>query len=139
MLGAIDFYNNQHIKAWQIIPEKKYFTLDIPDLSAPINGGELYAWRWVKMPFPYRENKNSKVITNLQALQGDSITEAMRWESDQWELFAGHGLDVLPDDVREVPIAVLLSIDDSLEEVIDLDIGKGLWRDNKNTTWKNWN
>jgi len=71
-------------------------------------------------------------------LRGERVTEAARWESDQWELFAGPGPDVTPDQVRMVPLATLLAIDATLQPVVQLDVGRALWRDDQGGDWQAW-
>ena len=71
-------------------------------------------------------------------MRGGRITEAVRWEETEWELFAGAGPDVVEKDVRIVPLGVLLGVDPTLEEATYLDIGKGLWRDS-DSEWVTWN
>jgi hypothetical protein len=68
-------------------------------------------------------------MTNLDALRGAPITEACRWEEDEWEMFAGAGPDVAEEDARLVPLGCLLASDPSLAAVVDLEVGKGLWRE----------
>lgn len=63
------------------------------------------------------------------ALRGAPITEAARWEPDQWELFAGPGPDVRKEDVRAIPLGTLIGVDPSLDEVVRMDVGRALWRD----------
>lgn len=57
---------------------------------------------------------------------------------DEWELFAGAGPDVKPEDVRVVPLGMLLGADESLGDVMNLEVGEALWRDSSGGPWQRW-
>jgi hypothetical protein len=137
MLGALDFYQTQEIHAFQIEPEEAHQTLDIPDLSKPWNPIEEPAWRWMQENWTYPVSPKSVAITNLDALRGERITEVMRWEEDEWEMFAGSGPDVPQQLRRVVPLGVLLGTDTSLIPAVNLRIGRGFWRDAA-SEWHPW-
>ena len=65
------------------------------------------------------------------------MTEVMRWEEDEWEIFAGAGPDATEDEKRVVPLGILLSADPSLLPAVDLPVGTGLWRDAQ-SEWHPW-
>jgi hypothetical protein len=88
-------------------------------------------------PWSYPVPSKSVAGTNLAALRGERITEAMRWEEDEWELYAGAGPDVAKEAMRVVPLGTLLAADMSLEAVVSLRIGEGLWRD-ADSAWHSW-
>lgn len=138
MLGAIDFYETQSVKAMQILPDEEHWTLDVPDLSRPYDDKFDPAWRELPSSFASSIPATSKAITNLDALRGARVTEAARWEDDVWELFAGAGPDVDEDQVRTVPLRTLLAIDNSLEPVASLQVGEALWRDQAELVWNEW-
>jgi hypothetical protein len=138
LLGVLDFYGTKEASALQIVPDDDHWTVDIPDLTRPWSAAGEPIWRWLYDPWKYSVSQSAVATTNLSALRGDRITEAARWELDQWELFAGSGPDVPPDEVRVVPLATLLAIDDSLMAVTDLAIGQALWRDAEESVWHSW-
>ena len=76
--------------------------------------------------------------TNLDALRGERITEASRWEDDQWELFAGAGPDVPQSEIRVIPLATLIAMDPSLDAVTSLKVGESLWRNTSEVRWHHW-
>jgi hypothetical protein len=86
----------------------------------------------------YPVRKDSTAITDLAALRGERITEACRWEEDEWELFAGAGPDVGKDETRVVALGMLLAVDPSLDPVVGLTIGTGMWRDDELSEWHAW-
>ena len=53
-------------------------------------------------------------------------------------MFAGAGPDVTKDEMRVVPLGLLLATDPSLTPVVDLEIGRGLWRDGVGGDWNPW-
>lgn len=139
MLGALDFYHPKNISALQIIPDFDHWTIDTPDLTKSWSTQNSPIWRWLGKPWGYPSiSDHSVAVTNLSALRGETVTEATRWEEDQWELFAGSGPDTPPAEIRVVPIGVLLGFDPSLEKVVNLDIGHALWRDKLDTEWHTW-
>jgi hypothetical protein len=124
------------IRLWliNIIPENR--TLDTPLLSQPIIANDPI-WKWIDMDWNINVPKNSYVITDIDSLKGKTIVELMRWEDHVWEMFSGPGPDFKEEDIRIVP-GTILGIDDTLRRTVNLDIGKGLWRENKDSEWNNW-
>jgi hypothetical protein len=129
MLGVFDYYQVNTIEAVQIVPDESHWTVDIPDLSQPWNPKTAPAWQWLHEKWTFPIPKNSVALTNLDALRGKRMTEVMRWEEDEWEIFAGAGPDTTEADRRVVPLGILLARDPSLLPAIQLPIGTGLWRD----------
>jgi hypothetical protein len=138
MLGVFDFYNTSDIKAFQIIPDRNHYTLDIPNMSNEWNVSSEPVWQWLVRKWDYPVPENSTVVTNLDALLGESITEVVRWEDDAWEMFAGAGPDVPPENTRVVSIGTIIGIDKTLLSAIDLAIGEGLWRNSGDDEWNEW-
>jgi hypothetical protein len=48
LLGAIDFYGRDDVRAVQLIPEGDAWTIDVPDLSVPWSAAREPIWRWLK-------------------------------------------------------------------------------------------
>lgn len=138
LLGAFDFYQTTEIKVCQIVPEQRLRTLDVPDLTRTFNIDDEPIWKWLTLGWPYSIPYNSIAITNISSLYGQKLTEATRWEENEWEIFSGSGQDVDKQSICAVPLATLLGIDSSLEPVIYLQIGKGLWRDSDELSWSEW-
>ncbi|HIE02779.1 MAG: DUF4262 domain-containing protein [Candidatus Parabeggiatoa sp.] len=138
ILGALDFYNTSEISALQIIPDQVHWTIDIPNLTKQWNAISEPVWQWLNEKWKYPVPEQSTAVTNLDALQGEPITEAVRWEEDQWELFAGAGPDVAKENIRVVSLGTLLGADQSLYPITNLDVGKGLWRDSTELKWHSW-
>jgi hypothetical protein len=138
MLGAVDFYGNSSIQAWQVVPEPAQWTLDIPDMRKPWSASEEPIWQWMHVPWTFPVPTASTAVTDLAALRGDRVTEAARWEEDQWELFAGEGPNVPKDEVRIVPLGTLLGADPSLVRVASLPVGGALIRDSEEGEWEVW-
>ena len=138
MLGAIDYYGNRYISALQIVPDDDHWTIDIPNMAQPQNSIAEPVWQWLQEPWSFSIPSGAVATTNLSALRGEPITEAARWESDQWELFAGAGPDVSPVDIRVTPIGTLLAVDQSLGMVVSLQIGQACWRESPDLEWHPW-
>jgi hypothetical protein len=136
-LGALDYYGLTDIKAFQIIPDKGHWTIDIPNMREAWNPISHPVWNWLENTWNYPVSSKSKAITNLGALRGEPITEVARWGEDEWEMFAGSGPDVDKKELRIVPLGTMLGYDSSIESVIYLNIGSGLWREAKGE-WHSW-
>jgi hypothetical protein len=137
MLGAFDYYQTREIPALQIVPDNAHWTIDVPDMTAPWSAIREPVWRWQREPRNYPVPKDATATTDLAALRGERVTEAVRWEEDDWELFAGAGSDVPKDEMRVVPLGTLVAADPSLVAVVNLDVGAGLWRDEV-SEWHPW-
>ena len=136
LLGALDYYSLPVVPAFQIVPEAKHQTLDTPDLSKPRSMQADPAWRWLDEPWIYDVPKDSLAMTNLLALRGKRIGEAVRWE-DGWHLYASQDTPVADEDLRLLPLGALLGADPSLAPVVDLEVGHALWRGDDGE-WQPW-
>lgn len=138
VLGAYEYYNKEDIPCLQIVPDKEHYTLEIPQMANKFNVNQNPVWQWLIDKWNYPVPSNVTVTTNLDALFGNPITEIMRWEEDEWEMFSGAGPDVRQEDIRIVPIGTILGIDSTINKSLGLEIGKGLWRDTNEMEWHNW-
>lgn len=138
LLGALDYYSIDVVPSLQIFPERTHLTIDVPDLTRAWSPISEPIWQWLKTEWQYSVPANSTATTNLDALRGCRVTEAARWDMDEWELFAGAGPDVSTDDARIVPLGTLLAADPSLFPVIGLEVGKGIWREPHGGDWHRW-
>ena len=138
LLGAVDYYGHTRIRALQIVPEGAFRTIDIPKLDTDYSPSESPGWRWLFEPWSFDVPSDSTVTTNLDALQGECITEVMRWEETDWEMFAGPGPDVEKTDIRIVPIGCIIESDPSLVSALELSPGSGQWREDSAGEWHPW-
>jgi hypothetical protein len=137
LLGALDYYNTK-VTGLQIVPDQLHMTIDVPKLFLNWDPVTEPVWQWLSEPWGFPIAEQSIAITNIAALQGEMITEVMRWEEREWELFAGYGPDVSQEDLRKIPLGTLLAVDQSLHIVTKLDVGKGLWRRHNESEWHSW-
>ncbi len=137
MRGVFDYYRVKTVEAWQIVPDEAHWTIDIPDLRRPWGLDAAPGWQWLHEEWAYPVPKDSVALTNLDALRGERMTEVMRWEEDEWEIFAGAGPDTSEAERRVVPLGVLLAADPSLVLAVDLPIRTGFWRDAE-SEWHAW-
>lgn len=139
ILGVYDYYNTNECKSYQILPEQSNRTKDVPDMSREWNSLDMI-WKWLDDSILWEFNipRNSKVTTEVNVLFGKRITEVMRWEEDDWEGFSRNGEEVDKDDIRIVPIATLIGIDDTLKSIVNLPLEKGFWREDENSEWNDW-
>ena len=137
-LGVFDYYNQTGIQVWQILPDDNHRTLDVPDMSQAFEVVSQPIWQWLSRKWNYPVPSGSMSVTDLNVLFGKKATEVTRWETDEWEIFSGAGPDTPKEVMRIVPLGLLLGIDNSLERVVHLEIGKGLWRDDVEFKWNDW-
>jgi hypothetical protein len=138
MLGVYDYYSVDQITAYQVVPDEEHWTLDIPNMLIPWSASQAPAWRWLHETWTFDVPSDSLATTNLAALKGSPITEVARWETKQWEMFAGAGPDVRAEDVRTVSLGTLFGIDASLVSATTLQIGQGIWRAGPTDPWHYW-
>lgn len=138
VLGVFDFYQTKTVECYQVVPDQAYSALDVPDMSKAYDAVAFPIWKYLKQDWDLNVPEDSVVITDLQALKGQSITELMRWEKNEWEMFSGPGPEIPKEQIRIVPIATMLGIDRTLFVALDLNIGKGLWRSSGEDSWQDW-
>ena len=131
LLGAFDYYNQADVPVWQIVPDGNHRTLDIPDMSQVFEAAFQPVWQWLTREWNYPIPSGSMALINLPVLFGEKATEVTRWEKDDWEIFSKAGPDVQKEDIRMVPLGVLIGLDKALERTAYLPIGKGIWRDSE--------
>ncbi|MBB3696464.1 DUF4262 domain-containing protein [Flammeovirga yaeyamensis] len=137
-LGVFDYYNSNDIKVYQLIPEEKHFTIDIPDMSKERGDNIQLAWQWLTEEWNLPIPKDSKVTTNLEVLKGDPVTEIMKWEENYWEMFSIAADDIKDENIRIVPIGVILGNDVTIENAFALSEKSGIWRDSIHSNWNIW-
>jgi hypothetical protein len=137
-LGALDYYSSDTSPFRQIIPEARHVTIDVPDMAHRWDPGREPVWRWLGEPWDYPVPEESVATTNLSALRGDAVTELMRWEETEWEMFAGPGPEVTDEQARVVPLGTMLGGDATLEVAITRPVGEGCYRRDRTTEWHVW-
>ena len=137
-LGAFDFYQADEINCWQILPDADHRTLDIPDTSKEYDFASEPVWQWLVRKWDYPVPRESTAITDVKVLYGETATDVMRWETNEWEIFSAPAQDIEKKDTRAVPLAILIGIDKTLEPALYLDVEKGLLRDASDLIWHNW-
>ncbi len=138
ILGALDYYQQDQVPCLQIVPSDDHRTIDVPTMLSAWDSEAEPVWKWLYEPWNFSVAEGSLAITNLQALQGEKIVEAMRWEEHEWELFSREGDEIARSDVRQVCLGMLLATDASLIPITHLGIGEGIWRESAETTWNAW-
>ncbi|MFM2394338.1 MAG: hypothetical protein RLZZ546_2320 [Bacteroidota bacterium] len=48
-------------------------------------------------------------------------------------------LNLIKSEIRVATLGLLLGIDNNIFPSLDLEIGKGIWREEGNTNWNKWN
>ena len=134
--GVGDFYNDNTIKIYQLYP-LDYNFIDIPNMTKKWDKLDPI-WCWLGLEWNRKIPISAYAITNLEFLKGGKITEVMRWEEGYWEMFVGPGPDVLDKDVRVLPISTFIGADPTLEAVLRLSEGDGIWRKSEDLEWHEW-
>ena len=136
-LVVIEYVDGINVDVYQILPHKDHFTLEIPNMSEKWSFNDSI-WKWLKEKWTFDAPENSLVVTNLGALLGKKITEIVRWEIDDWEMFAGAGQETIKKDIRVVSLGLMIGIDPSLLPSLELEIEEGIQRDSGETAWRKW-
>jgi hypothetical protein len=138
LLGIPDYYGGSLPSCYQLAPLREHATIDVPEMSRPFSPALEPVWQWLKLPWLFSIPRKSTAITDLRALLGEPVTEATRWEENEWELFAGPGDQQKEVNIRRVPISTLLGFDATLEVVANLNVGEGVWRKSIDDQWHEW-
>lgn len=140
LFGAFDYYQRSDIRVMQIVPEQAL--IDTPPMGEIFDPSKHGAWKWLEGGWPHEIEADSVAITNLDALHGHAISEVVRWEDKEWEMFSGPGQEVPDNEIFRVPIATLVGFDASLEQVLGLAVGQGMFRlyddDGVEGPWQPW-
>ncbi len=72
MLGVYNYYGIKNFKAYQIVPDKGHFTLDIPDMQYELNSNKDIIWKWLddNIKWDLDVPENSTVVTEIDVLLG---------------------------------------------------------------------
>ena len=114
MLGVYDFFKIANIDAFQIIPDLKYYTLDIPNMSKEFKPFQEPVCQWLIRNSDVKTLESSTVVINMCVMFNEEITEVVRVENDEWEVFAGAGTDVKFEDIRVVSLGTIIGIDKTM-------------------------
>lgn len=136
IMGVYDYHNLDSVRAMQILQSGEAL-LDVPAMSGPFNVHNAI-WKWLSVLWDKNTPHGAYVITNVQFLRGETVTEIMRFEDGYWEMFVGSTSEISDADVRVLPLGAMIGIDCSLEKAIELNVGDGLWRVNKDDCWHDW-
>ncbi len=134
-LGIFDYYKTSYVPIYQVIPPSIFDTLDTPDMSKEYNESTAPVWKYLTAPWDLPVPEKSTVVTDLAALRGRPITDAMRWEIDEWEMFTELPSNRDKKQCRVVSIATLLAIDESLQVTLNLEVETGVWREEAGDEW----
>lgn len=141
MLGALDYYNLKEVKAWQVVPDKEHGTIDVPSMAFPFNKDTNPVWQWMDGGWPYSVPSDTHVVADLDMMKGFGASEVMRWEEDEWQMFSRSQQDIPKEEMFPLPLATLIAFDPSLEAILDIEVGTGLYREyevDRIGPWKKW-
>ncbi len=136
--GIYDFYKSSNIKAYQIMPDEKHKTLEVPNMSLKFESKKQPIWQWLTGNWSYPIKQDSIVFTDIDALFGKKILEIMRWEEQEWEMFTSDGTEIPTDQKRAVSFGTILGIDNTIMPAMNLKLEKGLWRNEDKQEWNDW-
>ncbi|CAM3163338.1 hypothetical protein DRF59_11290 [Chryseobacterium flavum] len=136
--GIYDFYKSSKIKVYQIMPDEKHKTLEVPNMSLKFDAKNEPIWKWLTENWIYPISQDSIVFTDVDALFGKKILEIMRWEELEWEMFTSDGTEIPTDKKRVVSFGTILGIDNTIAPAMNLNLEKGLFRDEEELEWNDW-
>ena len=135
LTGCLYLYRMETTPAYQIVPEKNFWTIDTPDTVLAYDPEAHVVWKYLYQEWDQPQPITSTVLTNLITLKGGYISELVRVDKDEWEMFYGPGSAVAEADIRIVPIWTLLGHDPSLARGVNLPVNGGLYRETRNGPW----
>jgi hypothetical protein len=138
LLGAMDYYGKPSMAALQVVPDQEHWTGDVPDLSRPWSATDEPVWQWLHVDWPHSVPSDSTVVADLWSISGERVLELVRWEESHWEMFSGSGSEFAQDQVRVVPLAMMLALDETLAAALELSLGEGLFRESGAEPWQVW-
>lgn len=136
LLLAAKRYHGTVVPSLQIVPDSP--SIDVPDMSVRWEPDQEPVWQWMDLSRTVPVAASATAVTDVGALRGNAIVEAVRWEQDQWELFSVPAPELSRDDARFVPLLTLLGHDASLSALLDLTVGNGLRRTSQEGSWTPW-
>lgn len=136
MLGAIEHDSN--MKAYQFRPPSLNGFIDVPNMELPLKSSEEPSWKWLIEKWPFQISDKLEAVTNISALKGKALTEACRWDDDEWEIFNGSGPDTPKEDLRIVSLGFLLGHDESLAQIIENNDCPFWFRESGMQPWFKW-
>ncbi|HUQ02973.1 MAG TPA: DUF4262 domain-containing protein [Kofleriaceae bacterium] len=134
LLCCANAYYRHDVAAYQIVPDRDHWTVDVPDMTTPWSVESAPAWRFLRDLPPATFPASAHVATGLDVLRGTLVTRATRREPSYWEAFSNAPLTM--QQIRIVPLSTLLATDESLVDLFDLPIGQRRWRPASGHPWR---
>lgn len=129
--GSLDFYGEDFIKFKQIYLHQFKELIDVPNCSLPLDQS---LWS----DSLDSEYNTYTAVVNKEVLNNEAVLEVMRWEQNEWEMFSYAGPNVPKNNLRIIPLKVCLRADTSLKNSLTLNVGKGAWREKRESKWNEW-
>jgi hypothetical protein len=142
MLGAVNLYGDADFPAVQVLPPARLRTKDVPDLARQVDLSREAPWRWQDEDEEWRYplDRRSHVYCDLPVLLDRAVLYVEHDERDAaevWAAFSRGGPAPIPDDaVRQVPWGTLLACDETVEEVLSLELGEYATRAAAGARWE---
>jgi len=127
MLGALDYYDTDTVKALQVLPtDKRKFSIDIPNLQNKYSSNDEPLWQWLTMDWNYDIPSSSMCVTNTDVLLGESLYQAIRWEEDYWEAFSKPSSEIVEEDTHFIPLSFILESNEVNKIIATLSIDQAV-------------
>ena len=62
LLGALDYFDIEQLRAMQITPDREHWTIDVPDMREPLNPAVQPIWHWLETDWSYPVTSKSKAL-----------------------------------------------------------------------------
>lgn len=138
MAGALHYYGKDDMKAWQVVPDEKHGTIDIPNMTFPYSTQTNPVWRWLDGEWPYSVPLDSVVIVDRPVMLGEPVAQVLRREETEWDMLSASDEDLSVDNLFMVPLSTMLGFDPTLEPCLELSPGTGLIRKQVGGPWRRW-
>ena len=138
VLGVLDYYDVIQIPLVQVVPPDSKVTIDIPDMTKMF-GESSGVWQYLDDTMSRPSYAAGTVIADIDFLTRKfEITELVRVDFDEWEMFTGDPTCFDKNEIGIIPIGVALHHDNSLIASLDISVGKGLYRADGDAEWIDW-
>ena len=136
-LGFETYYGNfDQVNLLQILPIENRVTFETPYLA---EGPNFQQNGYFTNSVIERNGVSGRALTPISVLlETENVLEVCRWEADYWEMYPRDPNQYDKNELRIVPIWMLLDHDRSLEPALRLKVKQGIWRKEIGANWNEW-
>lgn len=135
LFGLDDYYDGASKQVLQIVPDKKHFSIDIPDMSVRFSEKREPIWQWLVVDWQFPFPDDSVVVTDMDAMRGKPILEVLRVGETEWQMFHDIRDSYDDEDVQIIPLGTLIAHDPTLLATMNITIDECMSRESEDDDW----